>query len=338
MKNLLYVGNHLQNSQTNRSYSAILGPLLEQIGYSVRYTSDKNNKIVRLCDMVWCTFVSRKKTDLVLIDTYSTTNFYYAVLVGRLCEVLKLPYIPILHGGNLPNRLKNFPKLSQRLFNHAQVNISPSLYLKENFERAGFQNLVHIPNTISLENYPLEKKSYDVPRLLWVRSFSEIYNPQMAISVLHELQQRGYNASLCMVGPDTDGSLAEVKALAQRLNVSVRFTGKLSKAEWIALSKAYNVFINTTNFDNMPVSVIEAMALGLPVVSTNVGGMPYLIANGVDGILVPPNDTVAMVEAICSLFEDVGSTGTMVLKAREKVEGFDWKKVKGLWEGVLERG
>lgn len=337
MKNLLYVGNHLQNSQTNLSYSAVLGPLLEQSGYKVRYTSDKNSKALRLLDMLWTTFSTRKNIDLVLIDTYSTQNFYNAVLVGRLCEVLKLPYMPILHGGNLPNRLKNSPKLSKRLFDHADVNISPSLYLKENFVQAGFQKLVHIPNTISLEHYPLDKKDYDVPRLLWVRSFSEIYHPQLAVSVLYELRQRGFDASLCMVGPDTDGSLAEVKALAERLNVRVEFTGKLSKTDWINLSKDYNVFINTTNFDNMPVSVIEAMALGLPIVSTNVGGLPYLIDHAVDGLLVPPNDCKTMTDAICSLFDDPNQTEARVVNARKKVEGFDWERVKKLWTHVLDR-
>ncbi|RXJ45418.1 glycosyltransferase family 4 protein [Gelidibacter gilvus] len=338
MKNLLYVGNHLQNSQTNLSYSAVLGPLLEQSGYSVCYTSSKINKFFRLLDMLWTTFRVCKRTDLVLIDTYSTQNFYYAVLVSSLCRVLKLRYVPILHGGNLPNRLKNSPKLSKRLFEHAYANVSPSLYLKESFEAFGYQNVVYIPNTISLENYPLHKKNYDTPRLLWVRSFSEIYNPALAVKVLQELRLRGVDASLCMVGPDTDGSLAEVKALTERLNVSVTFTGKLKKTEWIALSKDYNVFINTTNFDNMPVSVIEAMALGLPVVSTNVGGMPYLIEHGVDGVLVAPNDKVAMSDAICSVFEDVDRTEAMAAKAREKVEEFDWEKVRGLWEELLREG
>ena len=337
MKNLVYVGNHLQNSQTNLSYSAVLGPLLEQGGYEVRYTSNKTNKVLRLWDMLWTTFISRKKTDLVLIDTYSTQNFYYAVLVSQLCRLLKLPYVPILHGGNLPNRLKSSPKLSKGLFKHAYSNVSPSLYLKESFEAFGYENVVYIPNTISLENYPQHNRTYNIPRPLWVRSFSEIYNPTLAVKVLHELRQRGYDATLCMVGPDGDGSLAEVKALAERLNVSIIFTGKLTKTEWIALSKDYNVFLNTTNFDNMPVSVIEAMALGLPVVSTNVGGMPYLIEDGVNGLLVPANDKMAMVDAICSLFEDVDRTETMVVRAREKVEGFDWGRVRGLWEALLGR-
>ncbi|HXJ97508.1 MAG TPA: glycosyltransferase family 4 protein, partial [Gelidibacter sp.] len=330
-----YIGNHLQNAQTNVSQSAVLGPLLAQSGYQVRYASDKTNKTARLWDMLWTTFRNYKKTDLVLIDTYSTQNFYYAVLVGYLCRMLNLPYIPILRGGNLPFRLKKSPKLSKNLFKNALVNVSPSLYLKSAFEALGYDNLVYIPNTLTIAKYPFYKKNYDQPRLLWVRSFSEIYNPTLAIQVLVELQQRGYNASLCMVGPDTDGSLSQVKALAKQLKVSVKFTGKLTKSEWNRLSKEYNIFINTTNFDNMPVSVIEAMALGLPVVSTNVGGLPYLITDGVDGMLVPPNDKIAMANAICSVFENLETTEAMVLKARQKVEAFDWEKVNKLWDKVL---
>lgn len=335
MKNLLYVGNHLQNSQTNASYSAVLGPLLEQRGYVVNYTSNTSNKVLRLLDMLWTTFKTRKQTELVLIDTYSTQNFYYALLVSQLCRLLQLDYIPILHGGNLPNRLKNSPKFSKRLFKFAKINVSPSLYLKESFERSGYQNVTHIPNTVPLEHYPYHKKTFDTPRLLWVRSFSEIYNPTLAVKVVHQLKERGYDATLCMVGPDTDGSFSQVKALAENLKVSVTFTGKLTKTEWSALSKGYNVFINTTNFDNTPVSVMEAMALGLPIVSTNVGGMPYLIANGEDGLLVAPNDQEAMVEAICSLFNEMEQAEVMAMKARKKVEQFDWSRVKGLWAEVL---
>lgn len=334
-KKLLYVGNHLQNSRSNASYSAVLGPLLEQNGYELRYTSNKTNKGLRLLEMLWTTFIARKKTDIVLIDTYSTQNFYYAVMVGWLCRFFDLPYIPILHGGNLPNRLKGSPKLSKWLFKNAYANVSPSLYLKTIYEKFGYHNVVYIPNTISIKNYPFHKKKFDAPRLLWVRSFSEIYNPELAVEVLHELQQRGYDASLCMVGPDADGSLSKVKALATTLNVSVTFTGKLTKDAWIELSKAYNVFINTTNFDNTPVSVIEAMALGIPVVSTNAGGIPYLIDNGVDGLLVTPNDVVLMADAIGTLFDNVPQTEAMVVKAREKVEGFDWSEVSVLWEELL---
>ena len=335
MKKILYIGNKLNNAKTNTTSIDTLGKLFEEEAYNVSYASTINNSFLRLLDMSWRTLRFGRKMDFVIIDTYSTLNFYYAVITSQLCRMLNVKYIPILRGGNLPNRLKSSPKLSKLLFKNAYTNVSPSLYLKHDFEQFGFQNVIYIPNTISIENYSRKDKIFDSPRLLWVRSFSEIYNPTLAVSVVYELRQRGYDATLCMVGPDTDGSLSKVKDVAARLNVSVTITGKLTKAAWIELSKDYNVFINTTNFDNTPVSVIEAMALGIPVVSTNVGGMPYLIETGVDGVLVSPNNYEAMVNAICLLFEDENKTEAMIEKAREKVEGFDWERVKGNWDAVL---
>jgi glycosyltransferase involved in cell wall biosynthesis len=221
------------------------------------------------------------------------------------------------------------------LFNHAHCNIAPSLYLKEAFEARGYTNVRYIPNSIEISNYPFTTRRFDTPKLLWVRSFASLYNPQLAVQVLKALRDRGLEAELCMVGPDSDGTLAEVQALARRLDVKVTFTGKLTKAEWTALATDYNVFINTTNFDNTPVSVIEAMALGLPVVSTNVGGMPYLITHEVDGVLLPPKDVEAMVAAILHLFENPSKRALLIANARRKVEGFDWEVVKGMWRGVF---
>src|SRR5690606_41946312 len=276
MKNLLYIGNHLSQQRSNISAIGIVGPKLEQEGYQVSYASSKPNKLARLLDMLWTCLSHRKKVDVVLIDTYSTQNFYYALLVSQLCRGLALPYIPILHGGNLPSRLKTNPLWSQMLFKPAFALVSPSVYLKEAFEASGYKKLQYIPNSLELEQYEFQEKEYSEVTLLWVRAFASIYNPELAVHVLKALQVQGINASLWMVGPHTDGSMERVKSLATNFGVSVTITGELPKKDWIALAKDYNIFINTTNYDNMPVSVIEAMALGLPVVSTNVGGLPYL--------------------------------------------------------------
>ena len=99
-----------------------------------------------------------------------------------------------------------------------------------------------------------------------------------------------------MVGPEKDGTMASCKKLAKKHDLDVRFTGKLRKKHWAELSKNYDFFINTTSIDNTPISVIEAMSLGLAIISTNVGGMPMLIEDHHDGILTPENDENAMVE------------------------------------------
>ncbi len=335
MKNILYIGNKL--SKTGKTVSSIetLGKFLEAEGYHMTTASSQSNKVLRLLDMLYHVVKHCRKTDYVLIDTYSTSNFYYAFLVSQMCRIFYLKYIPILRGGNLPERLKISYHLSKSIFNKAYTNVVPSAYIQQEFKNQGFNNLICIPNTITLTNYPfIEKLSYKV-KLLWVRAFAKIYNPLLAIQVLKALKDKNIDAELCMVGPDKDGSLEEAKTLANTLNLNVRFTGKLSKEEWIKLAADYNIFINTTYFDNMPVSVIEAMALGLPIISTNVGGMPFLITDKKDGILVPSNSVEDFVEAIIHVFKDTHSTHNMVYNARKKAQMYDWEVVKEHWLKLL---
>lgn len=337
MNSILYIGNKSKNDKKgNLSSIDILAPLLIENGHEVYTASDKKNILFRLIHMMRMCFKHRKNTDYVLIDTYSTLNFYYAYFVSQLCRILKLKYIPILHGGNLPERLKNSPKLSKAIFKNAYKNIAPSLYIKTEFEYLGYNNLINIPNIIQLKNYTYRERTFDNVKLLWVRSFSKIYNPLLAVKVLKLLKKNNIEAELCMVGPDNDGSLKEVKAYAKQLNVEVSFTGKLTKQEWITLSYNYNVFINTTNFDNMPVSVIEAMALGLPIISTNVGGMPFLINNGKNGVLVEANSAKAFVEAIKYIIDSPEITKNIALQARNYVENFDWEIVKNQWVKLFQ--
>ena len=337
MIKILYIGNDLKREAVNTSIMRTLGPNLEAEGYTLYYTSPKSNQLWRLLDMLWSVFKYRNRVDVLFIDTYSTLNFYYAFFVSQLARLLKLPYIPILHGGNLVNRLHTNPLFSKLVFQNSRLNISPSLFLKQEFERFNYKNLEFIPNAITLENYQYVQKDYDTPHLLWVRSFDTIYNPKQAIYVVDQLKKRGFKSSLTMVGPDSDGSLESLRSLAQDLKLDVTFTGKLPRAEWIDLSKDHNLFINTTTVDNMPVSVIEAMALGFPIVSTNVGGMPYLMQQGKQGILVQSANVDAMADAIISLFQEPDRLQQMSENSRSTATQFDWQQVKHLWFDVLDR-
>ncbi|WP_452224265.1 glycosyltransferase family 4 protein [Lacinutrix chionoecetis] len=335
MKNLLYIGNKLSTRGKTATTIDTLSNALIAEGYNVKAVSSKKNKLLRLIDMVWSIIKNRSWAHYVLIDTYSTQNFYYALVCSQLCRFFKLKYVPILHGGNLPNRLKNNPKLSHAIFNNAFVNVAPSNYTALAFKDYGFNNITIIPNAINIENYAFKQREIDEVHLLWVRSFSKIYNPKLAVDVLFQLQKKEIKSSLTMVGPDNDGSLEVTKKHAASLNVAVNFTGKLSKKEWITLSKTHNIFINTTNFDNMPVSVIEAMALGLPIISTNVGGLPFLIEDDVTGKLVSPNNAALFVDEIIDLKENKEKVENYTRSARNRVEQFGWQVVKNQWKVTL---
>ncbi|MDT0556057.1 glycosyltransferase family 4 protein [Patiriisocius hiemis] len=336
-RKLLYIGNKLSKAGNTITSIETLGALLQQEGFEIMFSSSKKNKALRLIDMLFAVIKNALKVDYILIDTYSTQNFYYAVAVGNLARLFKIKYIPILRGGDLPSRLKNSPSQSKKFFGSAYLNIAPSLYLKEVFEKEGYNNLRHIPNTIEIKNYEFKLREKPEFNLLWVRSFNKIYNPKLAIDVVSSLISEGYNATLCMIGPDKDGSLEECKRIAITQNLPITFTGGLPKEKWIKKSEEFDIFINTTNFDNTPISAIEAMALGLPVISTNVGGLPYLLETNKDGILVPPNNSKAFVKEIIKLIEQPGNAQKLSKKARKKVECFDWKIVKHQWLQLLNQ-
>ena len=335
MKNLLYIGNELELRGGAPTSIDSLTPLLKKEGFEVKTSSAKENQLLRLSEMMISIIRNKSWADFVLIDTYSTRNFWYAILTAELCKKLNLDYILLLHGGGLPGRLKNTPKLSASLFKKAKLNIAPSRYLFEEFRQAGFTNIKYIPNSIFLEDYSFRIRKAIKPKLLWVRAFAEIYNPILAIKVLEELLKEYPEAELCMVGPDKDESYKECFNYAESNKLPVKFLGKLTKQEWTGLSKEYDIFINTTNVDNTPVSIIEAMALGFPIISTNVGGIPYLLRDKETGLLVAPKDKSTMVDAISTLLKNPDLAENLSGNARLQAEKFDWKIVKNEWKKVF---
>ena len=335
-KRILYIGNDLTINSFTATYISFFSKVLKKEGYAVRTASNKNNKALRLFEMLGLIMKHHKSTDIVLIDTYGALNFYYAYLVGKACQFYDLEYIPILHGGNLPERLEHSPNFSKSLFGNAKMNVAPSEFLYEVFTKAGFENTQIIPNSVELKKYPFKNRLEFSPNLLWVRRFQNRYNPLMAVKVLKQLKEKYPAASLCMVGPEKDGSMAKCKAFSDKYNLDVKFTGKLRKKEWAKLSVDYDIFLNTTNIDNTPISVIESMALGLAIISTDVGGMHYLIDDKKDGLLVPSNNEEKMVDAIQHLINNQEFAHQMIVNAREKVDGFDWEIVKNKWNLLLQ--
>lgn len=342
---ILYIGNRLTKAGLNPTNADTLGELLDEIVPMI-LTSSKTNKFLRLLDMSATLLKNRKQLQYVLIDTYSTTNFYYTLLAVCWCRIFKLRYISILHGGNLPNRLDVTPRLCHFVFAHSYRNVAPSQYLEVAFEKRGYTNVEVIPNPFCMSKYSfLPRLSFNPPCLLWVRAYASIYNPTMAIDVLFELKKKYPKACLCMVGPDKDGSKRKVEQQANQYGMTVAFDsdhqadvlllGKMSQSEWHTLSMSYNIFINTTNFDNTPMSVIEAMALGLPIISTNAGGIPFLVEHTVEGLLSPVEDVPEMVSNIESVVMRPEKALLMTKNARRQVTAFDEAVVLQAWARLL---
>jgi glycosyltransferase involved in cell wall biosynthesis len=315
-----------------------LAEKLGENGFNSILTSSARNRVVRVAEMLVTTWLQRGAYDLAHVDVYSGAAFRWAEWVTVLLRTLKKPVVLTLHGGDLASFSRAHQRRVARLLSMADAVTTPSRYLANSVhEMRG--DIEVIPNPIETSAYTYVERSHPAPKLVWLRSFHRIYDPVLAIRVLAKLTASGFDARLTMIGPDKDGSLAETRAEAIRLGVlqRVHFVGGVPKSDVPRLLAECDIFLNTSTIDNTPVSVIEAMATGLLVVSTSVGGVPYLIDSGHDGILVGRGDADAMAEAVRQYLERPGFAARVSRNARAKAEKFSWDEVLPRWEELLTR-
>ncbi len=315
-----------------------LSEKLNLAGWDVLKTSKHKNKVLRILDMLLMIILKRNEYKAAEVDVFSGPAFTWAEASTSLLHFLKKPFVITLHGGNLPAFAQKHPGRVSKVLKQANRVITPSAYLREHFKEIRPDILV-IPNPIEIERYPYRNRESAKPCLVWLRAFHEIYNPSLAPAVLPELVERHPDVHLTMVGPDKgDGSLKRMISAAEALGVSERITliGPVPRDQVPTWLNKGDLFVNTTNIDNTPVSVIEAMACGCCIVSTNVGGIPYLLEDGVDALLVPPDDPKAMAGAVDRILADQQLAASLSENARLKSEEFSWSKILPVWEALFQ--
>ncbi len=333
---ILFVGNFLSGHDGRRTYSEDLAERLESAGVPVLRASKRMWKPARLADMVGAALGTLGAYEAAVVDVYSGQAFLWAEAAARAAKARGRRLVLALHGGQLPDFAERHEARVARLLAMADAVVAPSGYLRDALARwrAGIEV---IPNAIELERYPFRLRTKVAPRMAWLRSYHEIYNPEMAVGVLARVRARHPEARLVMYGADKDGSLAQCREAARRLGVdgAAEFRSAIPKEQVGAALTEADVFLNTTNVDNAPVSVVEAMACGLCVVSTGVGGVPYLVEDGVEGLLVKPGDADGMAEAVLRLLEEEGLSARLSAMGRRRAERHGWDAVLPQWLELL---
>jgi len=212
----------------------------------------------------------------------------------------------------------------------AGVVIVPSAFLQEVFGERGVQAVI-VPNIVDLENFapgPMDREAIVEPHLLVTRNLEPIYDIGTALRAFALTCERFPGAKLSVAGSGPEaGRLA---ALARELGIGdqVRFTGRIDNAEIPALYRSAHVMLNPSLVDNTPVSVLEALASGVPVVSTNVGGVPYLVEHERTALLVPPGDPARMAAAIERVLVDTALRTRLKEEGLQAAQRFTWSAVR----------
>jgi glycosyltransferase involved in cell wall biosynthesis len=334
---LLFVGTMLPSSAGTLSQDEEVARRLASAGWKVLTVSRRLSRLGRFADILFSIWKWRRRYDVACVSVFSGRAFRWAEAACFVLRILGKPYVLALHGGNLPVFGRESPKRLRRLFESAFAVTAPSHYLLETM-RPYRHDVILLPNALDTRSFPFRLREAPALRLVWIRAFHEIYNPTLALRVVGALAPGCPSVHLTMVGRDKDGSLSRVRQVAAELGVAdrVELPGPVPNSEIGAWLDRGDVFLNTTNVDNTPLSVLEAQAAGLCIVSTNVGGLPYLLANGKDALLVPPDHPEAMAEAVRRVISEPGLAASLSRNGRAKAKAFDWSRVLPQWEALFE--
>lgn len=334
---LLFIGNFLPVPRYNKNVWHFLTERLSENGWSIITTSNKESQIFRLVEMLFTTWSKRRSYQVAHIDVFSGKAFVYAHLSTNLLKWLNKTIVLTLHGGGLPEYANRHPRSFQKVLTRADVVVTPSGYLQTAFSVIR-PDIKLIPNPINLQESIYRERSKISPRLIWVRAFHSVYNPSMAVRVLHFLSAQYPEVHLCMLGPDKgDGSLSKALKLSNELGVrsNLQIVGHVTHGEVPGWLNEADIFINTSNYDTAPRSLLEAMANGLCVVTTNVGGIPLMALDGVEAILVEPDDAHAMASAVANLLQDPAMANKLSRSARFRAEQSDWSSILPNWDELF---
>lgn len=343
INNILIVGTNFSSKfNAIKTQGEYLHELLIENGVHSQIVSDQRGFLERILQT--CLAVLRLKSgQKVIIQVYGTKSLYLEWLSGLICLLKRHKIILTLHGGDIPNmfsdsRIKRV--FFNSLFKWADTVTAPSNYLFFGLNNVGAKlvesKLKVVRNFIDLNDYSGIKKCNKKINIFWMRSFHEVYNPILALNCLKELLNSGYDFRMYMAGPD-QGFLKRLKHEIKKLKLenNVILLGKIDNKKKCEIASQCFLYLNTTVIDNSPVSFLEMMALGLPIVSTDVGGIKYWVENNRNALLAEKNTVADLKNKIEILYHDNSVYEKIRKNNLEKIKEFSKDNVLKDWLVIL---
>ena len=267
-----------------------------------------------------------------VIHVFSASYFSFTLAPTPAVLIAKLFGKPIAlnyHSGEAEDHLNRWKRSVAPIFRLADRIVVPSNFLVDIFARFGVKAEA-ISNTVELDRFTFRDRRPLCPVFLSNRNLEALYNVGDILRAFQIVEEQIPDAKLIIAG---DGNQREfLKSLAVELGLKrVEFLGAVAPTQMPAVYDSADVFINASLVDNMPLSIIEAFACGLPVVSNSTGGIPYIVAEGRNGLLVPPGDYRALAKKVVSLLENHEKAAGLIEMARKDSQQYTWATVRAKW-------
>jgi len=233
------------------------------------------------------------------------------------------------HSGEAQDHLDRWGPLVHPWLRLADEVVVPSPYLARAFEGHGHRPRI-IHNVVDTARFRYRVRSRPSARLLCARNLDAYYRVDTVLRAFALVRARRPEATLTVAGHGREER--PLRRLAADLGEQgIRFAGKVAPESMPLLYDEADVFVNCSVVDNQPVSVLEAFAAGLPVVTTPAGGIPDMVRHEETGLLVPAEDPVATANAVDALLAHPERAATLAARARREVEGYTWPRVREAW-------
>ena len=298
--------------------------------------------VFRLVPYLFALWRAAGKADLMHVMANSGWSWHlFAAPAIWISWIRRTPVIVNYRGGEAREFLEHAQGIVRCSMNRVAALIVPSGFLQEVFATFGMSARI-VPNIIDLSRfYPGKSVGGQRIHLVVARNLEPLYDNETALKAFQTVLRQFPQARLTIAGTGPEDS--RLRDLSRQLGVSdqVGFVGRLDREAMADLYRRSDVMINPSRADNMPNSLLEAMASGVPVVTTDVGGIPYMVRHEATALLVKPGDYEAMAAAILRLVTDQELRASISSAATAEVRRYTWDNVApilaAVYRGAIER-
>ena len=276
------------------------------------------------------------QADVVHVFSASYWSFLLAPLPAIVAARLYGKRVVLnYHSGEALDHLAHWGALVHPWLRLAHAIVVPSAYLRRVFASYGYATRA-VPNVVDVSRFAYRERDPLLPRLVSTRNLEPHYRVDNTLEAFALLKGRYPGATLTIAGYGSEESRLAHRARSLGVD-GIRFVGRVEPAHMPALYAGADIFVNASVVDNQPLSVLEAFASGLPVVSTATGDIETMVKDGETGRVIPPDDPAAMAKAVTALLDDPEQARDMARRARREAEQYTWPRVREQWVRVYER-
>lgn len=276
-----------------------------------------------------------------VMHVFANSGWAWHLFVAPAVTIANLRGVSVVinyHGGQADAFLEHAPSYVLKMLSRAALLITPSNYLLRIFQKYELSAEV-IPNVVDLSRFvPADPREFDhSPHLIVTRNLESIYDIPTAIRAFSRIRLSYPGAQLTIAGSGPERGRLQSLVNEFELADCVKFIGRIDNSNMQKIYAVADCMLNPSTVDNMPISILEAFSSGVPVVSTNVGGIPDIMKDGVSGLLVQVGDDEAMAEKIITILRNSELTKRIRNAGFEEAKKCGWTKVGPMWMSVYLR-